>query len=200
MLNASGLNKLFFFQLKVKDITLSTVITLARIALVPFIILAMLNHEWGTACVFFVIAGITDALDGLLARLLNEQTFLGALLDPLADKLLIIATYSTLSFVHSPLFIIPHWFVYLVLTKELLQIMGVMGLISAKGFIAIRATALAKTTMLVQWVFILWLFICYFMHWLPVKTYYSMLGIVLCLVIACFVQYAVRGYAILKEL
>lgn len=193
MLNAVRIRNAFWG----KTLTLSTVITLIRIAMVPFVVLSMTAHHWGTACLLFVIAGVTDALDGSLARWLNEQTFLGALLDPVADKLLVITTYVTLSFVDSPLFLIPHWFVYVVLSKELLQILGVISILALKGPIAVRPTRLAKTTMCVQSIFIVWLFLCYFMQWLPVKTYFTALGVVLVLVGACFVQYTLIGYRLL---
>lgn len=78
-----------------KRITVSTALTLARIALVPFIVTAMIGDRWGLACALFIIAAITDALDGALARWRNEQTFLGASLDPLADKFLIVADPCT---------------------------------------------------------------------------------------------------------
>ncbi len=180
-----------------RSLTFSTAITLMRIAMVPFIIGAMRSHDWGLACGLFITAGLTDALDGSLARLLNEQTMIGALLDPVADKFLIVAAYTTLSFVDSPLFIIPHWFVYIVLSKELLQIIGVLSLLVIKGPIAVKPTRLAKATMFVQSLFIVWLFLCYFMQWLPVKTYYTMLGVVLLLVGGCFAQYARIGYHLL---
>jgi cardiolipin synthase len=176
-----------------KKITISTMLTLGRIALVPSIVGAMVYAWWGIACALFGIAAITDALDGYLARLWKEQTMLGACLDPLADKLLVLACFFTLAYIQSPLFAIPQWFVVIVLIKELLLIIGTVLLYGAKGHIDIRPTFLGKITTMLQLSFIAWLFACYFFGWVPVKTYSTLLVVVLVLVCACLVQYGVRA-------
>src|SRR3990167_8993776 len=107
-----------------KKLTLSSWLTIARIALTPVIVIGMIKQWWGVASILFAVACITDMLDGNLARLRNEQTLLGACLDPIADKVLILSCFFTLAFVQSPLFAIPKWFVFLVLVKELLLIIG----------------------------------------------------------------------------
>lgn len=188
-------NRSFFKKLPdhEKKITLSTMFTLGRIALVPFIVGAMITWHWGLAFGLFVVATVTDFLDGNLARLLNEKTFLGACLDPIADKFLILSCFFTLAFVQSPLFTIPLWFVLLVLCNELVVILGSCILYYVNGHIVIEPTMLGKMTTVVQMGFIMWLFACYFFAWLPTKTYYSMLGIVLILVFAKVVQYVRIG-------
>lgn len=175
-------------------VTLSTSFTIIRIILVPFIVTSMMFHKWGIAASLFMIAALTDVLDGQVARMRNETTTLGAALDPIADKLLLLSTYATLSFIDSPLFGIPHWFVYLVLAKECLQIAGAAGLLFVVKKPNIEPTMLGKLTTVIQVGFIIWLFMCYFMHWLPLKTYYGMLGVVVLLVAATFIQYARIGY------
>jgi len=154
----------------------------------------MVKHSWGVAFVLILISSITDLLDGYIARNFNQKTFLGACLDPIADKLLVLSIYITLVFVQSPLFSIPIWFVILVLLKEILLISGVVFLFFKKGFLDIKPTLLGKLTMVVQILFIIWLFACYFFHWLPVKTYYTVLGVVLCLVLSSLCQYARIGF------
>ena len=64
-------------------------LSLLRIILVPAIVIFLIQGEYVKALIVFVIAGLTDALDGTFARLLNKQTELGAFLDPLADKILL---------------------------------------------------------------------------------------------------------------
>lgn len=176
-----------------KKITLSTLLTLLRIALTPCIVACMLMGWWGIAFTLFCIAAISDALDGYLARLWHEQTFLGACLDPIADKLLVLSCFFTLAFIQSPLFTIPQWFVVLVLLKEIILIGGSIVFYVIKGHIDIKPTLLGKMSTVVQMCFIIWLFACYFFSWLPVKTYTSMLGIVLILVFASLVQYGTIG-------
>lgn len=172
-----------------KKITLSSCITLVRILAVPFIVAAMIFGYWGLAFGLFTLAAFTDILDGNLARWRNEKTFLGACLDPLADKALVLSVFFTLAFVQSPLFSIPLWFVLLVLFRELIMIFGALIIHHLKGHIEIQPTLLGKLTTVVQMGFIMWLFACYFFAWVPIKTYYSMLGIVLILVFITLAQY-----------
>ncbi len=181
-----------------KKITLSTALTILRLLLIPCIVSAMVMDAWHTAFILFVIAAITDVLDGWLARWMNQRTFLGAALDPLADKLLIIAVFSTLAFVQSPLFVIPRWFVILVLLKEVLQIIGAVFIYCKNGHLTIAPTQLGKWTMVAQTTFIMWLFSCYFFAWVPIKTYYAMLVGVLSLVFLAFLDYLRIGMAYLQ--
>ena len=60
-----------------KKITFSTVLTLIRFALIPFIVIAMILQMWHVAFLLFIVAGITDVLDGWSARWFNQRTFLG---------------------------------------------------------------------------------------------------------------------------
>lgn len=72
-------------------------LTFLRLCLVPFLVLAILDERYRTAFVLFVIAGVTDGLDGLLARTLHQQTVLGRYLDPVADKLLLSTLFLVLT-------------------------------------------------------------------------------------------------------
>jgi cardiolipin synthase len=176
-----------------KRMTISTMLTIARILLVPIIILSMVLHAWGTAFLLFVAAAITDILDGALARLRNERTLLGAGLDPIADKFLVVSCFFTLGFMQTPLLPIPHWFVLIVLIKELILICGAFYLYFKTGLIEIQPTRLGKITTGIQVSFIAWLFFCYFFNWLPLKTFYGVLWGVVALVVASFVQYSRIG-------
>lgn len=168
-------------------------LTLVRFALIPFIVAAMILNHWYAAFILFMIAVLTDILDGWVARQFNQHTFLGAALDPIADKLLIIAVFATLAFHQSPLFTIPHWFVLMVLIKELMQVAGVCIVYYYKGHLTIAPTLLGKLTMAAQSAFITWLFACYFFHWVPIKTYFFMLATVSSLVIGTFIDYLRLG-------
>lgn len=176
-----------------KRITIPTIFTLLRIILIPVIVGAMITGSWGYAFLFFVFACLTDVIDGLLARFLNEKTFLGACLDPVADKLLLISCFFTLAFVSTPLFSIPRWFVFFVISKEAIQLTGASIIYYTRGYLNVQPTILGKTTTLIQMTFIIWLFACYFFCWVPLKTYYTMLGIMIFFISATFVQYAHIG-------
>ena len=180
-----------------KRITIPTLFTLARIVATPIIVGAMIADWWGMAFFFFVFACLTDVIDGLLARLLNEKTFLGACLDPVADKLLLISCFSTLAFVSTPLFAIPRLFVLFVISKEVIQIGGALIIYYLRGHLDVQPTLLGKTTTCIQMVFIMWLFACYFFCWLPIKIYYVMLSTMIFFITASFMQYVRIGLRLL---
>jgi len=75
-------------------------LTLTRLIFVPFAVIAVLGGHYGWALLIFVVAGITDGLDGLLARLMEQKTTLGQYLDPIADKLLLSTMFLVLSATH----------------------------------------------------------------------------------------------------
>ena len=76
--------------------TAPNLLTLLRICLAPFLVAAILENRYGLSFVLFVVAGLTDALDGMLARLLKQRTMLGQYLDPVADKLLLSTLFLVL--------------------------------------------------------------------------------------------------------
>ncbi|HSC24813.1 MAG TPA: CDP-alcohol phosphatidyltransferase family protein [Candidatus Babeliales bacterium] len=180
-----------------KRITIPTLFTVLRMLLVPVIVGTMIFGWWGSAFFFFVFACFTDVIDGLLARLLNEKTFLGACLDPIADKLLLLACFFTLAFVSTPLLLIPRWFVFFVVSKELIQIIGASIIYYFRGHLNVQPTVLGKITTCIQMIFIMWLFACYFFCWIPMKTYYTMLGVLIFFISAAFGQYTCIGLRML---
>jgi cardiolipin synthase len=95
-------------------------LTLLRILLVPVFIGFMTYGAYGVALLVLLVAGLTDAIDGLLARRWNQQTRLGAVLDPLADKLLLTSGFITLSTLH----LIPSWLVILVVSRDVILLLG----------------------------------------------------------------------------
>jgi cardiolipin synthase len=99
-------------------------LTLARLIFVPFIIINIVYHHWTWALALLVAAGISDGLDGYLARALNQQTRLGQYLDPIADKLLLSSLFLVLSIVGN----IPWRYTILVFCRDLsiLLISGVL--------------------------------------------------------------------------
>src|SRR5213078_4237185 len=75
-------------------------LTLLRMAFLPFIVIKLVEGHYGWALALFIFAGLSDGLDGLLARTLNQQTMLGQYLDPIADKLLLSTMFLVLSILH----------------------------------------------------------------------------------------------------
>lgn len=94
-------------------------ISLLRIALVVPVLLLIVNGHFGIALLLFLVAGFSDGLDGYLAHRLKSQTRLGALLDPVADKLLVAGLFLTLTYIG----LIPVWLTGIVILRDLV-IMG----------------------------------------------------------------------------
>lgn len=174
-------------------------LTLIRLVLIPFIVIAMIKDRWGLAFGLYIIASITDVLDGWVARTFNQRTFLGAALDPITDKILFIAVVATLAFIQPFLFTIPLWFVIGVLFKEAWQITGSVFLYVIKGHLHIAPTILGKANGLVQTIFITWLFSCYFFHWAPFRTYYVLLTLVGSFVVLTLLDYTRIGICYLRS-
>lgn len=99
-------------------------LTLARMVFLPFIVNKLLDHHYRGALILFVLAGLSDGLDGLLARRLHQQTLLGQYLDPIADKMLLSTIFLVLSVVDK----IPWKFTVLVFSRDvgILLVSGVL--------------------------------------------------------------------------
>lgn len=121
-------------------------ITLARIVLAPFFVGLMIYHHYRFAVLVFFVACLTDALDGMLARLMHKQTDLGAFLDPIADKLLIVSAFVTLALLK----ILPVWLVMVVVSRDLILVLGsVVIYFTGHEFVA-RPSLTGKTTTVFQ--------------------------------------------------
>jgi cardiolipin synthase (CMP-forming) len=103
-------------------VSLPNLITLGRILLVPVIIWAITSGQMAVAFVLFFIAGVSDAVDGFLAKRFNMQTEIGALLDPLADKCLLVSIYIALGMTSE----VPRWLVILVVSRDIIIIGAVI--------------------------------------------------------------------------
>jgi cardiolipin synthase len=105
-------------------------LTLLRMIFLPFIVIYVVGHHYMGALVLFVLAGISDGLDGLLARKLHQQTQLGQYLDPIADKLLMSTMFLVLSIEHRDL--VPWKFTVVVFSRDIsiLLVSGVLFMIA----------------------------------------------------------------------
>ena len=99
--------------------TIPNYITIFRFILVPFIVMALLSGSVGAALVGFVIAGVSDGVDGYIARRYDQRSELGAYLDPMADKLLLVTLFVALGFLSE----LPVW---LVVSRDILIISAVL--------------------------------------------------------------------------
>jgi cardiolipin synthase len=102
--------------------TLPNAITFARLCAVPGAVWLMIQHRLDLAFWVFVAAGVSDGIDGWLARIRNSRSALGALMDPVADKALLVSVYITLA----ALGVLPDWLAILVVFRDLLIVGGVV--------------------------------------------------------------------------
>ena len=105
-------------------VTLPNLITVARLCAVPATVWLILNGRLDLAFWMFVGAGVSDAVDGWLARVRNARSALGAVLDPMADKLLLVCVYVTLAAIG----VLPDWLAILVVFRDLVIVGGVLAL------------------------------------------------------------------------
>lgn len=122
--------------------TIPNLITTLRIILTPIFIIYLLDEQYVAALVVFVICAVSDALDGFLARVLKQKSSLGAFLDPMADKLILVSTFVALSIMGA----IPIWLTVIVLSRDVLISLGVAALEIYRVEIRIRPSVLSKVT------------------------------------------------------
>lgn len=135
--------------------TTANKITLARIGLIPFFVVFAIyygrsvavgqpeeGYRWMAVGVF-VVAAVSDGLDGFIARRYQQWTELGAVLDPIADKGLLLAAIVTLSFSHWA-YELPVWFTVLVIARDIVVMMGAVGLMLLQGNALVRPTWAGK--------------------------------------------------------
>lgn len=118
-------------------LNLANSLTILRIFMTPVISILLVYKFWRLGLATFLLAGITDALDGFIARSRAQRTELGMILDPLADKLLLSATFVTLVYLRQ----IPQWLFIIVISRDLILIGGFVVVYIATG----------KTTVSVSW-------------------------------------------------
>jgi len=101
-------------------LTIPNFLTLLRIIAIPVFLILVNNHRYAAALVLFMAAGITDTIDGVIARLTNAKSELGATMDPLADKLLLLSSFVILTWLGA----IPSWLFILALTRDVVVLSG----------------------------------------------------------------------------
>ena len=101
-------------------LNLPNFLTLLRIVAIPLFLILLEDFRYGEALAVFVAAGITDGLDGAIARLTHTKTTLGAYLDPAADKLLLLSAFIALGFMHA----VPRWLAVVVISRDVVIVLG----------------------------------------------------------------------------
>ena len=123
-------------------LTLANRLTVLRILMTPAITILLLYRYTAAAMAVFVLAGITDGLDGFVARRTGQRTDLGMVLDPLADKLLLMSAVVTLTILRE----LPRWFTIIIVSRDLMLIGGSLILYIFVGKMAMPPSWLGKCT------------------------------------------------------
>jgi len=135
---------------KLRPLTLPNFLTLLRMAIVPFLVIAVADNDFRLALWIFVLAGVTDALDGFLARRLEARSVVGAYLDPIADKLLLTAAYIALTVPLGQTVAIPLWLAILTLFRDFLIVLMAVVLYAVEEIKRFPPSILGKLTTLLQ--------------------------------------------------
>ena len=145
--------------------TTANKITILRILLIPFFVVEVLYYvETGNelhrllAILSFAVAAILDGVDGYVARHYNQWSELGTVLDPLADKLLLVSGIIVLSFDHAPrLAVIPLWLTGTIIGRDLLICIGVVVVRFTVGKVTVRPRVTGKIATVLQMAVVLWI-------------------------------------------
>jgi len=173
--------------------TIPNLITILRIILVPIFIIYMINDRTLGAFIIFIIASISDALDGLLARVFHQKSNLGAHLDPLADKILLMTAYVTLAVLK----MLPSWLAVLTISRDVIILLGVLILYLYRYPVKINPSLLSKATTVIQAVTILVVLSHGYLNIEFIKVYTFWLAALL--TVASGLQYIRIGMVILTQ-
>ena len=136
---------------KIRIFTVPNELTFLRMAFLPFFIIAIKYDRYDMALGLLIAAGVSDGLDGLLARTLNQKTALGAYLDPIADKLLMSSAFLALALKGK----IVWWLAIMVLCRDVLILIACAVILLAMGFRSFPPSAWGKATTFFEIVLIL---------------------------------------------
>jgi cardiolipin synthase len=127
-------------------LTIPNLITLFRILLTPLFIIFLIQRNYHRALVVFLLAGVSDAADGLIARTWQQKSRLGSYLDPMADKILMAASFATLSIYRQ----IPPWLTVVVISRDVALALGVLIFRLADIPLVVRPSPAGKWTTTLQ--------------------------------------------------
>jgi len=144
---------MFRVKLHPLKINLATKLTLLRIVCVPLFAILVYYGRWGWVLLVFVFSALTDAADGLIARALRQKTWLGSFLDPIADKLLLVTAFISMSFLirdTTGVITVRAWLTIVVIFRDVVILLGAGILQILIKDLEYRPTLLSKATTVCQ--------------------------------------------------
>ena len=169
-------------------------ITITRIILVPFFIAAIVYARMDIALIFFALAVISDGIDGLLARTRNQKTALGTILDPLADKLLLVSAFICLSLADPDTFMVklPPYVPIIVISRDAILIIGAIIVHVVTGEVKISPSAVGKITTFFQMMTVVSILI-------QARYAYLVWNVTVALTVISAIDYIIKGSRLFNE-
>ena len=164
-------------------------LTILRILLIPVFIGFLLYERYEYSLAVLLLAGLTDGLDGTIARVANQRTRLGAYLDPLADKLLLTSGFVTLSVLH----LVPSWIAIVVVSRDMMLMTGTLLARLTESQLDISPTLLGKGTTLVQLSYLI-LVVVLTSRQMDLRLVQPLLYLMVCVTVMSGFHYLYRGF------
>lgn len=162
-------------------------ITMLRFAAVPLLVWWLFDGQFYNALLLCLLMGLSDALDGYLARTFNWKTTLGAYLDPAADKVMLISAYVTLG----ALDLLPHWLVLAVIMRDVVLLSGALSYVTSTRRLEIQPSLISKFNTFVQLILVLAVVYSQ-IYVLPVVVIQTLIGLTFLTTIASAYDYLVE--------
>ena len=164
-------------------------LTILRILLIPVFIGFLLYERYEYSLAVLLLAGLTDGLDGTIARVANQRTRLGAYLDPVADKLLLTCGFVTLSVLH----LVPSWIAIVVVSRDMMLMTGTLLARLTESQLDISPTLLGKGTTLVQLSYLI-LVVVLTSRQMDLSLIQPLLYLMVCVTVMSGFHYLYRGF------
>jgi cardiolipin synthase (CMP-forming) len=164
-------------------------LTILRILLIPVFIGFLLYERYEYSLAVLLLAGLTDGLDGTIARVANQRTRLGAYLDPVADKLLLTSGFITLSVLH----LVPSWIAIVVVSRDMMLMTGTLLARLTESQLDISPTLLGKGTTLVQLSYLI-LVLVLTSRQMDLRLIQPLLYLMVCVTVMSGFHYLYRGF------
>ena len=165
-------------------------LTIARIVIIPLFIIAVIYKRYDYALYMFIVAALTDTLDGFIARLTNQKTALGTFLDPLADKFLLITSFIVFSMNGW----LPKWLTITVISRDVIVITGWVLVYLITHTSNVKPTATGKAAIAMQLILLCYVLLDINVGFLPNDIQNVLIWLTAALTIISGLHYIYRGF------
>jgi len=174
----------------VRVLNLPNSLTIARIVIIPLFTIAVIYKRYDYALYMFIVAALTDTLDGFIARLTNQKTALGTFLDPLADKFLLITSFIVFSMNGW----LPKWLTITVISRDVIVITGWVLVYLITDTSNVKPTATGKAAIAMQLILLCYVLLDINVGFLPNDIQHVLIWLTAALTIISGLHYIYRGF------